>query len=134
LPSPETERAIYATASKFASDHSTEAKFKDAAKTNTAIKTVEAVKKDDFSVFGINNARDLVRWVFNAKKGDVSGIIAADKKHLVAYIDGIRAKGTPDLDAVKDQVKAFYVKDKKAELLAKKITDAKASSIEELAF
>jgi peptidyl-prolyl cis-trans isomerase D len=133
LPSPETERAIYAAASKFASDHSTEAKFKEAAKTNTAIKTVEAVKKDDFSVFGINNARDLVRWVFNAKKGDVSGIIAADKKHLVAYIDGIRAKGTPELDGVKEQVKAFYVKDKKAELLAKKITDAKASSIEELA-
>jgi peptidyl-prolyl cis-trans isomerase D len=133
FPSPETEREIYALASKFASDHSTEAKFKEAAKTNTSIKTAESVKKDDFSVPGVNNARDLVRWAFNAKKGDVSGIIAADKKHLVAFLDGIRAKGTPELDGVKDQVKAYYMKDKKFELLTKKIADAKGASIEDLA-
>ncbi len=52
LPSPETERAIYAAASKFASDHSTEAKFKEAAKTTQVLKLLKPLK-DDFSVFGI---------------------------------------------------------------------------------
>jgi peptidyl-prolyl cis-trans isomerase D len=133
LPTPETERAIYAAASKFAADNSSEEKFKKAAKTNPNSRTIEYVAKNDFNVVGVNNARELVRWAFNAKKGDVSSIIAAEKKHIVAYLEAIREKGTPELDAVKDQVKIAFIKDKKFELIAKKIEAASAKSIEELA-
>lgn len=133
LPTPETERAIYATASKFASDNNTEAKFKEAVKGNPNAKTVEFITKNDFSVYGITNARELVRWAFNAKKGEVSSIIAAEKKHLVAYVETTREKGTPELDAVKEQVKIAFIKDKKNEILAKKIEAANAKTIEDLA-
>lgn len=133
LPTPETERAIYAAASKFAADNSSEEKFKKAAKTNPNARTIEYVAKNDFNVVGVNNARELVRWAFNAKKGEVSSIIAAEKKHIVAYLEAIREKGTPELDAVKDQVKIAFIKDKKFELIAKKIEAASAKSIEELA-
>jgi peptidyl-prolyl cis-trans isomerase D len=133
LPTPETERAIYAAASKFAADNSSEEKFKKAAKTNPNSRTIEYVAKNDFNVVGVNNARELVRWAFNAKKGDVSSIIAAEKKHIVAYLEAIREKGTPELDAVNDQVKIAFIKDKKFELIAKKIEAASAKSIEELA-
>lgn len=133
LPTPETERAIYATASKFASDNNTEAKFKEAVKGNPNAKTVEFITKNDFSVYGITNARELVRWAFNAKKGEVSSIIAAEKKHLVAYVETTREKGTPELDAVKEQVKIAFIKDKKNELNAKKIEATNVKTIEELA-
>ena len=133
LPTPETERAIYAAASKFAADNSSEEKFKKAAKTNPNARTIEYVAKNDFNVVGVNNARELVRWAFNAKKGDVSSIIAAEKKHIVAYLEAIREKGTPELDAVNDQVKIAFIKDKKFELIAKKIEAASAKRIEVLA-
>jgi peptidyl-prolyl cis-trans isomerase D len=133
LPTPETERAIYATASKFASDNNTETKFKEAVKGNPNAKTVEFITKNDFSVYGITNARELVRWAFNAKKGEVSSIIAAEKKHLVAYVETTREKGTPELDAVKEQVKIAFIKDKKNELNAKKIEATNVKTIEELA-
>jgi peptidyl-prolyl cis-trans isomerase D len=131
IPSPETERAIYSQASKFAADNQTEAKFKEAAKKANG-KSVD-VKKSDFNVMGLTNARELVRWAYNAKKGDVSSIVTVDKKHAIAYLESIRVKGLPDLDAVKEDVKLAYTKEKKFELLSKKVTDAKAATIDDLA-
>lgn len=131
VPSPETERAIYSQASKFAADNQTEAKFKEAAKKANG-KSVD-VKKSDFNVMGLTNARELVRWAYNAKKGDVSSIVTVDKKHAIAYLESIRVKGLPDLDAVKEDVKLAYTKEKKFELLSKKVTDAKAATIDDLA-
>lgn len=132
LPSPETERNIYAAASKFASENQTEEKFKAAAQKLNA-RTADNVHKNDFNVYGLGNAREVVRWAFNAKKGDVSSIMSIDKKYVVAYLTAIFAKGLPDLDAVKDRVKFDYIRDKKAEILAKKLEDAKAGSVDEIA-
>lgn len=133
LPSTETEKAIYAAATHFAADNNTDAKFKEAAKANPNIKTVDAIGKQDYSIFGVTNARDLVRWVYNAQKGDVSGIISADQKHIVALLEDIRTAGTPALESVKEQVKFAFIRDKKAELLKQKIEAAKAENIDVLA-
>jgi peptidyl-prolyl cis-trans isomerase D len=133
LPSPETEKSIYAAASKFASDHSSDAKFKAAAKSNSQIKTVESIRKEETTVQGIGNSRDIVRWVYNAKKGDVSGILSADRKHVVCLLEAIRSKGLPELDAVKDQVKIAFLKDKRSEMLKQKIAASQATTIDALA-
>ncbi|HLP50556.1 MAG TPA: SurA N-terminal domain-containing protein [Chitinophagales bacterium] len=133
IPSPETERTIYGTATSFASDNQAEAKFREAAKKQN-VKTVEQLKKDDWNIQGLpGNAREVVKWAFGAKKGEVSSIYTVDKKHVVALLDVVRAAGVPDVDAVRDQVKPEVIREKKYELLAKKINDAKASSIDDLA-
>lgn len=132
IPSPETERNIYGNATNFASSNQDQAKFLEAGKKLNA-KTVESLKKDDFQVQGLGSARELVKWAFNAKKGDVSSIFTVDKKHVVALLEQVRAAGLPDVDAVRDMVKPEVVREKKFEILAKKATDAKANSIDELA-
>jgi peptidyl-prolyl cis-trans isomerase D len=132
VPSPETERTIYGNASKFAGDNQTEALFTKSAEKLKA-KTADNLRKNDFNVFGLGNARDLVRWAYTAQKGDVSSIMNVDKKYVVAILTGVAAKGLPDLDAVKDRVKFDYLREKKAELLAEKINGAKGGSIDELA-
>jgi len=132
IPSPETERNIYSNATTFAVDNQTEAKFREAGK-KANVKTVESVKKDEFQVQGLGNARDMIKWVFNAKKGDVSSIFTVDKKHVVAMLEEVRAAGLPEVSAVKEQVRPEVVREKKFEILSKKIADAKAGSIEELA-
>ena len=132
LPTPETEKFIYGTATNFAADNQSEAKFK-ASGEKLRIKTVNAVKKDAFDIDGLGSARDLVKWVYTAKKGDVSPIYTVDKKHVVALLETVRAKGLPEVDAVRDMIKADVVKDKKFELLSKKVADAKAANIDDLA-
>ncbi|MFN8276932.1 MAG: peptidylprolyl isomerase [Chitinophagales bacterium] len=134
LPSPETERTIYAEASKFAGDNGSEDKFKAFAKAHPEqVKDLMAVRKQDFMLMGLGNARSIVKWAYDAQRGDVSPIKTIDKKHVVAYLEAVRAKGTPDLESVKEQVKMFCTRDKKFELLSKKIKDANAASVDALA-
>lgn len=132
LPSPETERSIYGIATNFASDNQTAAKFK-AAGEKLNIKTVNVVKKDAFEVDGLGTARELVKWVYGAKQGEVSPVYTVDKKHVVALVELVRAKGLPEVDAVRDIVKAEVIKEKKFDILAKKVADAKVASVDELA-
>ncbi len=132
IPSPETERIIYGNAAAFAADNQTDAKFR-ANGAKLGAKTVESIKNDEFSVQGLGSARTLVKWVFGAKKGEVSGIYTVDKKHVVAMLEAVRPAGLAEVDAVRDLVKPEVVREKKFEILAKKLADAKGSSIEELA-
>jgi len=132
IPSPETERAIYGNATTFASENQAEAKFREAGKKLNA-KTIESIKKDEFQVQGLGSSRELIKWVFNGKKGDVSSIFTVDKKHVVALVEQVRAAGLPDVDAVREQVKPEVLREKKFELLSKKVTDAKANNVDELA-
>ncbi len=131
-PSAETQKNIYAAATTFASDNQTEAKFKPAGEKLHA-KTVGALKKDAFSIEGLGSARDVVKWAFTVKKGEVSPVYTVEKKHVVALVENIIPKGLPEVDEVREPVKAAVIKEKKFELLAKKINDAKASSIDDLA-
>lgn len=133
VPSPETERTIYGAATSFASANQSQAKFTEAAK-KLNVKTVEAVKNEDFNIQGLTgNARELVKWAYGAKKGEVSPVYQIGNKHVVAMLELVRAAGLPDVDAVREPVKMEVIREKKYELLAKKITDAKATSIDDLA-
>lgn len=139
LPSQETENEIYSNVTQFASANASEEKFKKYAKDHPAdIKTAANITKESYDVTGLQSARPVVKWTFDAKRGDVSPIKTIDnggingRKHVIAYLESITGKGTPDLESVKDAVKFYYLRDKKYELLAKKITDAKAAGIDDL--
>jgi peptidyl-prolyl cis-trans isomerase D len=131
IPSPETERNIYSTATAFAADNQDKAKFLEAGK-KLNIKSVNDLRKDGFTVTGLGSARELVKWAFKANKGEVSSIFTVDKKHVIALLEDVTPKGLASLDAVRDMVKAQVVKEKKFEELSKKITAAGASNIDDL--
>lgn len=139
-PSQETETNIYSEATQFVSANNTEAKWKKyAAEHPAAIKTAPNITKESYDVSQLS-ARSLVKWVFDAKRGEVSPIKSVDdgsgvngRKYLVAYLESVNGEGTPDLESVKEQVKLAFLKEKKYELLAKKVSDAKAANIDDLA-
>jgi len=139
IPSQETENDIYSTVNQFVSANSSEDKFKTYMKDHPQnVKTAVNIQKGSYDVMGLGSARALVKWVYGAKRGDISPIIslgtsANDRKHIIAYLESVTGKGAPDLESVKERVKYLYLQDKKFDLLAKKITDAKASNIDELA-
>ncbi len=134
LPSQETQNTIYGSATAFSADNQTDAKFKEAGK-KLNIKVLDNVKQEDFSLGALGSARALIRWAYdkNTEKGQVSQVITLDNKHVVALLESISPKGTAPVDAVREELKALVTREKKAELLKKKIADAKAASVDELA-
>ena len=134
MPSQATENNIYSTVNQFASTNSPEEKFKAYMKDHPQdIKNAQRIKKESYDIQGLGSARSLVKWVFEAKRGDVSPIKTIDKKHVIAYLESVTGKGTPDLESVRETVKLMYLQDKKFELLSKKIADAKATGVDDLA-
>ena len=133
LPSAETEKEIYGRATAFAADNQSPDKFKENGKKQN-VKTVNELKVDAFNVQGLQgNAREIVKWAFKAEPNTVSSIMTVENKHVIALLESVQPKGLSTVDAVREQVKALVTREKKAELLAKKITDAGAANVDALA-
>jgi peptidyl-prolyl cis-trans isomerase D len=115
-PSTETVDAAYAKASAFSGKHSTTEGFeKDADGLN---KRIADLKENDQTVPGITSPKELVRWAYSAKSGDVSNAFdVGDNHYVVAHIMEIRPLGTTPLALVKDDVKQKALQDKKAQKL-----------------
>lgn len=115
-PSGETTQEYFKSASDFAGKNQTSDAFTksvDAQKLNKRI--VENVKENDKNLPGLENAKDLVRWMYKAKKGDVSPVFEFKDRFIVANLVSIKEKGIAPLEEVKDDVTAKTIRDKKAE-------------------
>ncbi|MDB5003747.1 MAG: peptidylprolyl isomerase [Mucilaginibacter sp.] len=88
------------------------------------------------SIPGLNDARDLVRWVFKSAKNDISDqVFTVGDQYIVACVTEIKPKGTLSLDLVKKKIEPQVRIEVKAKLLSDKFTAASsgASSIEQIA-
>lgn len=85
---------------------------------------------NEHTVAGVRSTRDVLRWIFNedTKVGDVSPLYeCGDNDHmLVVILTGVHDAGYRKLDDVKDYLTQEIIKDKKAELLIEKLTNAKS--------
>lgn len=137
LPSEATTSGAYNAASQFvASAADADAFVKLATEKNMVRRTAEYVRENDKQLGGIlQEAREVVRWAFTAKKGDVSDVFLVNDKFVVATLTAIREKGKADFETVKSRLEADYRKDKKADQLYEKATAAMSGvrSIQDLA-
>lgn len=127
-PSDETQRDLYQNASLFAGNNRTKESFDKA----EGVRVLEAnsVTKDKFSIAQLQgNARDLVRWAFNAKEGEVSAPFSIGDNYVVALLNKKRKEGTASLDEVRFLAEAAVIKEKKAELIKGKIKGADLAAI-----
>lgn len=135
IPSKETEDAILANVSKFASEN------QDATKFNASIKKLApssfreySIGKNDHNVPGVGMARSMIKWVYENEKGKVSPQpFRVENQYLVVLVDNIKPEGLPTVDAIREELKVEVIKEKKIEMITKKIEDAKAANIEALA-
>ena len=78
------------------------------------------------SIAAYSNARELVRWAYEAKEGDVSQIISIDNKYFfVAALTGIREAGIPALEEISSEI-ASTIKKEKTD--AKMVADIKTQA------
>lgn len=120
--SKETDSKAYAAASEFAGQNRDQKSFEKNIQAKGYNKRLaDNLRPMDFVIPGVGQARELVRWAYEAKKGDVSSVFTFEDKYVVAVLTGIRAEGTATLDEVRPQVEAEVKKRKKAEQLIAKL-------------
>lgn len=129
--SKDTYSAAYNKFSSFVSANLTaDAIVKNAAKAGFNVQERKDVTTAEHNLAGIRSTRDAMRWLFDAKKGDVSLLYeCGDNDHLlVVVLDNINNVGYRSLDdaQVKEYVKGEVLKDKKAEMLMAKLNGVKS--------
>ena len=122
-PSTATQQKVYAAASQFEGKNHTSGAFEKSA-AQMDLRTID-ISENDNTVEGIPSPKELIRWAYDKKAGDVSDVITiGDNKYIVAHLVQVTAMGTIPLEQIKDEVKAKVLQDKKAEKI---IADMKSA-------
>ncbi len=133
-PSQRTYDAAYNKANEFASKNSTGEAFDSAiVKQGLNKRIADNIRENDKNIPGLDQPRELVRWAYTAKKGEMSKIFTFGDKYVMAHLVGVKEKGTLPLDEVKDAVTVEARKIKKAQMLLDKFNAAGSGNVDAIA-
>ena len=122
------DQTQFARANEFAGRNRTGASFDAAIKQGGLNKKIaDALKPGDYIIPGLGASREVVRWAYSAKPGEVSDPIHLDNRYVVAKLAAVADAGMKSLDAAtKTQLEATVRAEKKAKMLADKYKGAKS--------
>ncbi|NLL28300.1 MAG: hypothetical protein GX259_05855 [Bacteroidales bacterium] len=140
LPSKETLDSVYNVANVFAAESKTAEAFeKNIVDKGYNKRLAERVRTTDYTVPGVEDGREIVRWAYNEKteKDDVSGVFTLDNesKYVIAVLKNRINKDNVKFADVKDLVEPFAKREKKAQILLDKMNNSISglNSIDEIA-
>ncbi len=135
--SSKTQTTAYSKAQSFLASVTKDNFDEEVKKEGLNKKTAEDVSGTASGAPGLENSRDLIRWMFNdADKGDITDkIYQSGDYYLVAKLTQIKPKGILSLDDVKKQIKPQVLNIVKAKQLTSKLNDAvkSASNLDQVA-
>jgi peptidyl-prolyl cis-trans isomerase D len=115
-PSSTTYQTMQNKSYQFAGVNNTIDKFNKAIAAEGLEKRVASgLKTTDRTIAGFDNAREIIRWAFKGKKGDVSAPFEFPDKFVVAALTEVREKGFAPIEQIKEQLTSLVKKDKKAQ-------------------
>ncbi len=121
-PSEATLDSAFNLAKKVRMDSKGESSFqKMAQKMGLRVRLASRVRESDRSVARLENSRELVRWAYNAEKGNISRAIRCGDKFIVALLTEVKKEGTPSFANVKDEMREKVMENKKAERFKKEM-------------
>lgn len=131
--SKETYSAAFNKFSSFVSANQTPEKIaKNARGCGYTLQEAKDVTTSTHSLVGINDTREALKWLFEAKEGEISPMYECGNNDqlLLVVLDKIHPKGYRPYDdpQVKEMLKAEVMRDKKADLLMAKAKDVKSVS------
>ena len=71
------------------------------------------VSQGERAIRGLDDSREIVRWAYGAKRGDLSEIFKVGKDYVVALLTGIDNNDYASLEKVSAQVRSAVLRDKK---------------------
>ena len=122
-PSDSTVNALYGKANEFAGKNTTAEAFDVTAKKDNLNKRVaDKVKASSFAINGLGASREVVRWMYEHKVGEVSPVFQiGEERYVVAKLIAIEDKGSVAVNAANRPMLEQRVKEeKKADMIAKK--------------
>ncbi|MBO5059042.1 MAG: peptidyl-prolyl cis-trans isomerase, partial [Prevotella sp.] len=125
--SKNTYSAAYNKFSQFVSENQTlEQMEKNCGKYGFAVKERQDMMNSEHNVAGIRATREAMKWVFDAKEGEVSPLYECGTNDhlLVIALTKIHPVGYRDIDGVKEMLRAEVIRDKKYDELSKKLNGA----------
>lgn len=129
--SPETDNAASNAASQFAASSRNQKDFEATAKKmNMTVLPSQEFKQNDFSVPGLGESRELIRWAYDNKPGAVSQPININDNYVVAMLTGVGEKGLASPNAVRQTVEPMVRNEKKAQIIIDK--QMKGSSLQQV--
>ena len=127
-----TNREIHAAASSFSVDaKGSVEKFNEAASAHSLTPRVATVNQGDRAIRGIENSREIVRWVNGAKKGDMSEIFKLNDAYVVAVVTDIDNDEYKSLAKVVNQVRPAVLREKKFDYLSAKMNGSTIEAVAE---
>ncbi|MEJ7610101.1 MAG: peptidylprolyl isomerase [Ferruginibacter sp.] len=122
VPSDETINAASLAATKASANKNAKEMAAYAEKNGIPVIALPTViKENDYSIGNMQDARSLVRWAFEAKKGAVSEPIAIGDDFIVATVNTIYKEGTQDAATARAGAEAAVRNLKKADMIMAKM-------------
>jgi peptidyl-prolyl cis-trans isomerase D len=130
-PSSATRSLLYNSLNQFIANNNSVEKIEAAAKENGYnLITNARVYSTDLTIGAVTGARQVVRWTFNNKKGNVSEINECDDKFVVVAHKGRLPEGYQSIASVTPQLKAELAAKKKGEEIATNLRAKNLTSID----
>ena len=126
--SKQTYSDAYNKFSQFVSSSKTiEAMEKNAPEYGLQVLTREHIVSSAHNVVGIRSTRETMKWIFDAKPNEISPLYECGNNDslLVVALTKINKVGYQDMESLKDELKREVQRDKKFELLSKKLEGVK---------
>ncbi|MEN8121345.1 MAG: SurA N-terminal domain-containing protein [Bacteroidota bacterium] len=134
VPSSETYQMIYAEASRFAGENRKYKKFEESVDQSGFVKKVApGLTKNETFVSGLQSPREMIRWAFNAERGEVSQVFEFGSRYVVAALTTIREEGTAPLEQVQEEIRIYVSKEKKAEHLISEMSKLSSGDLNSMA-
>jgi peptidyl-prolyl cis-trans isomerase D len=130
LPTDETVNSASMKATKLSGENRDIQSF-DGYLSKNGIQKVELpsiVTKNEYRLGALQDARQLIKWAFEAKQGEVSEPFSIEDQFVVAAVRKIQPEGLPDAQMARPIVEQTIRNNKKAEIIIEKLT--KANSLE----
>ncbi|MDH6341300.1 peptidyl-prolyl cis-trans isomerase D [Parabacteroides sp. PFB2-12] len=133
-PSSQTYSNLYNNLNQYISVNNTQAKFdENAQEAGYNLVSNFNLGKNDQTLGLIKNSRQVVRWAFQSKKGDMSDIFECDDKFVVAVMLGTIPEGYRSLASVTPILENELRAQKKGAIIAEQLKSKNLSSLEDYA-
>lgn len=123
VPSDETINSASALATKL-SGEVRDAKALEANVSKNGLTKIDIptlVKENDYQLGSLQDARQLIKWAFEAKQGDVSEPFNIEDQFVVAVLDKIQPDGLPDPKTARPMAELTVRNLKKADEITRKL-------------
>ena len=118
-----TYQNVFSRAGKFAAENSNYDQFNmSVSSQNLSRRFADELEENTITIPGLDNPRELVRWAYNSKVGDVSDVFEFGNKIVVATLTSIKKEGLKELEDIRNEVKSLVLNQKKSEMLINELS------------